>query len=65
MKRFTKILKRVVIIRSVDPALSHAPWYLEVGPRGVSIRRKGEHSTFHLSWRSIIGHALIHSAGAR
>lgn len=63
MKPITKTVRRTVTIRSSDRAISDAEWILEIGPSGIGIRRFGEkHRPYFLSWRSIIGHALIHRA---
>lgn len=64
MKKFTpgKRVSRTVKIRSCDRALRDAEWVLCFSENGLSIRRLGERaeSAMNLSWRSVIGHALIH-----
>lgn len=64
MKPFTlnKVIRRTVIIKSSDLAIADAEWVLAFGLDGVRIRRRGaaKESAMHLSWRSVIGHALIH-----
>src|SRR5574341_17098 len=71
VKRFNeskrKVIKRVVKIRSSDRAIADAEWGLALSEAGVRIWRLGHLSegTMHLSWRSVIGHALIHRAGVR
>lgn len=63
MKPFhpTKILRRTVKIKSSDRTLADAEWVLTLGAAGVSIKRLGAHGAgMRLSWRSVIGHALIH-----
>lgn len=69
MKAFTpgKIVRRVIKIRSSDRAIADAEWVLSFGEKGLGIRRAGARTseTFHLSWRSVIGHAVIHRAGLK
>ncbi len=62
MKTFTKTLRRLVTIRSCDPALPDGNFVVYLGPEGVAIRRMGESKerTRSLSWKSIVGTALIH-----
>lgn len=66
MKTFTvnKVIRRAIAIKSCDRAISDSTWVLDMGLAGVSMRRYGEQasSRYHLSWRSIISHALIHNA---
>jgi len=67
VKNFTpgKALRRIVKIRSSDRSIADAEWILSISESGVRIRRKGDRleGAFAVSWRSIIGHALIHRAG--
>jgi hypothetical protein len=60
-----KCVKRLIKIKSSDRAISDAEWVLTISASGVTMKRFGEHShgQTHLSWRSIIGHSLIHNAG--
>lgn len=58
---FKKCIDREITIPSNDPGLDDATWILNLGPSGVTIRRKGESESVHLMWRQIIGHALIHA----
>lgn len=64
MKQFTpnKVIRRSITIRSCDRALADAEWVLALDQGGVRIRRLGEHKSaqMYLTWRSVIGHALIH-----
>lgn len=62
MQKFSKTIERVVKIRSCDRALADKVWVLSLGPSGIRIRRHGEpaETAMHLSWRSVISHALIH-----
>lgn len=64
---FTKEIERQIKIRSSDRAISDCEWVLTMGESGVHMRRLGEREeeAHFLSWRSIIGHALIHSAKER
>lgn len=59
-----KVIKRVVKIRSSDRAISDAEWILAISEHGIRIRRLGDRQdgSFGVSWRSVIGHALIHRA---
>ena len=69
MRAFTpgKVIKRVVKIKSSDRAIADAQWIVAMDETGVRIKRFGSHGegSMHLSWRSVIGHALIHRAGYR
>jgi hypothetical protein len=62
MQPFTRTIDRVVSIKASDPALEDTEWVIHIGPEGLSVRRRGEgaESAIPLTWRSIIGHALIH-----
>ena len=62
MKQFhaTKVIRRSVTIKSSDRALPNREWVLTMGAFGVEIRKMGSKEKRRLSWRSIIGHALIH-----
>lgn len=63
MKAFhpTKVFRRVVKIGSHDRSLPDREWILTIGSFGVEIRRmSSRESPRRLSWRSIIGTALIH-----
>lgn len=64
MKQFTpnKVIRRTVRIRASDRALPDVDWVLALDGQGVRIRRLGEskHAQMYLTWRSVIGHALIH-----
>jgi len=55
-----KTIYREVTIKSSDPAIEDATWVLGFSINGMTIRRKGEQDQLRLSWRSIVGHALIH-----
>ena len=63
--QFTRTIDRAITIPSNDPGLDDTEWVLTIGPSGVTSRRKGETESVHLTWRQIIGHALIHSGGRR
>lgn len=66
MKVFTKGLKRLIRIRSSDRALGTAEWVLEMDESGVTFHRLGARKDYwSLTWRQIIGHGLIHSAGRK
>jgi hypothetical protein len=62
-----KVIKRVVKIRSSDKAIADAEWIVALDGAGVRIKRFGAHGegTMFLTWRSIVGHCLIHKAGYR
>jgi hypothetical protein len=64
MKPFTlgKVIRRTVKIKASDRALPDTEWVLSFDSQGVRVRRLGEskHSQSYLSWRSVIGHSLIH-----
>lgn len=62
MKLFTpgKKISRVVKIRSSDRALRDAEFVLTFSENGLDIRRSGAREEIHLSWRSVVSHALIH-----
>lgn len=63
--KFTRTIAREVTFRSSARGIQHAHWVVEVGPRGVSARRKGARSDAAVSatWRQLIGFMLIHGAG--
>lgn len=67
MKKFTpgKVIKRVVKIRASDRAIADAEWIIAISEGGIRIRRLGDRAegSFGCTWRSVIGHALIHRAG--
>ena len=57
----TKVIRRAVTIKSSDRALPNSVWVLTISATGVNIHKLGHKSkSYRLSWRSIIGHALIH-----
>lgn len=59
-----KTIFREVTIAAGDRGLPDQTFELGFGPNGLTIRRKGETgSKKHLSWRQVIGHALIHCGG--
>lgn len=61
MKNFDKRLKRQVTIRGSDPAIGNADWVLTLDGQGVRFHRLGHRSeSWGLSWRSVIGVALVH-----
>jgi hypothetical protein len=64
MKPFTpgKRVSRVVKIKSCDRALADGEFILTFSENGLSVRRRGARKTdgLNLSWRSIVGHVLIH-----
>lgn len=62
MKDFTKIIKRRVKIRSSDRAMADRTFVISIGPSGLTVREFGapKEDGLSLSWRSVIGHALIH-----
>ena len=65
MKEFRsdRVARRQIKIKSSDRAIADAVWALEIGVMGVSMWKKGQREDrYHLSWRSIVSHALIHSA---
>ena len=61
--RPNKVIKRTVVIKSCDRAISDAPWVVAMSASGVRIRREGARleDSYQLSWRSVISHALIHN----
>lgn len=64
MKTFTKRLRRLVRIPSSDRAIPTAEWVLELDDRGVQLHRLGHRrESWRLTWRQVIGHALLHNAG--
>ena len=66
MVKLKKNIRRVVSIRSSDPAIASAKWVLEIGPRGIKFHRFGNKAeSWYLSWRSVIGYGLVHSAKPR
>lgn len=68
MKAFhpTKLFKRIVKIRSSDRAIADAQWVLTFGISGIIMHKLGHRSeSWRLSWRSVISHALVHSAGLK
>ena len=62
MKDFTKTLKRRVKIRSSDRAMADRTFVITIGPSGLTVREFGapKEDGMSVSWRSIIGHVLIH-----
>lgn len=61
--RTDKVSRRQIKIKSSDRAIADAVWALEIGVMGVSMWRMGVRADdHHLSWRSIISHALLHGA---
>lgn len=61
MQKFTRAIERTVKLRASDRALPNPEFVLTFQESGVTIRRKGESGNWFLSWRSVIGHAMIHS----
>jgi hypothetical protein len=61
MKEFEKRVRRKVIIPSDDPAIGDVAWHLDLGPDGVGMRRQRskKDSRRFVSWRSVIGLAII------
>lgn len=57
-----KCIRRLITIRSSDPALSATQWVVTVTASGVGFRRKGGTESWGLSWRSIVGAGLIHES---
>jgi hypothetical protein len=65
MVRLKRAFRRLVTIRASDPAIKRSQWVLSFGPRGLTVRRYGTTEDSHyLSWRSIIGYALVHACRA-
>ena len=62
MKPFTRDIRRLVTIRSADPALPDAEFVVTCGAEGVAVRRRGAGKATgkRLGWRSLVGLALIH-----
>jgi len=62
MKSFTKNIRRYLKIRASDQAMADGEFVIQIGESGVKFKRFGEVKgrVWSLSWRSIIGHALIH-----
>lgn len=67
MKPFTKTIRRVVKIRSSDRAMPDRDFVIVIGPSGLTIREFGapKEDGMGLSWRSVIGHVLIHKGVIR
>lgn len=65
MKDFhpNKVLRRHVRIKSSDPSIPAADWIVSLSGQGIHIRRARSSDAFRVSWRSVIGYALVHSAG--
>lgn len=57
-----KVLFRDVVVKTPDRALPARTFVVGIDGQGVRVRRKGEkeESQTRLSWRTIIGLALIH-----
>jgi hypothetical protein len=62
---FSGEIVREVTMKASDPSVSDWRWVLRMTPDGVEMHRVDEDGTFFLSWRSIIGHAMIHRAGRK
>jgi len=61
-----KVLRRLVVIKSSDRAIAPAKWVVEIGLGGVRFYRlRQRDEVWSLSWRSVIGHALVHNARIR
>jgi hypothetical protein len=64
MKSFVKrkCIRRLIKIKSSDRALPDTEWILTFTENGLRVRRLGEHKEHEMaiSWRSVIGHVLIH-----
>lgn len=62
-KPFTpnKVLRRAVTFKSSDRAIPDAEWIVSLTGAGVRAHRRGRRGeSWFLSWRSVLGHALIH-----
>jgi hypothetical protein len=59
---FESKMTRKLVVKASDRAIADAEWLLTMGPEGVEMRKLGDDEEYFLSWRSIIGHALIHRA---
>lgn len=55
-------VSRAVTIHASDPDLPDTTWVLTFTADGLFIRRHGapRRAALFLSWRSVVGHALIH-----
>lgn len=53
-------LRRVVSLRSQDPAVPPSDWALSFDPEGVTIRKlRSKRKPVRLTWRSVICHAIM------
>ena len=59
---FDREITREITLKASDSAVADWRWVLEMSQGGVAMHRVDEKEVYFLSWRSIIGHALIHRA---
>ena len=60
MKELSGCEERVVRIKSTDPSIPEKAFVIELTSEGLAIRRLGAVGRRRLSWKAIIGLALIH-----
>lgn len=67
MKAFTKTIKRSVELISGDRDLPNTVWIIAMGGNGIRLKKLGKSNkaSLSLTWRQIIGHALIHAPNVR
>jgi hypothetical protein len=58
--RFTRTIKREVVLRSAVRGLADRSWTVAIGIGGIKIRKKGGREEWSLSWFEIISTALVH-----
>lgn len=65
MKSFhpTKVIRRAVVIKASDRAIPAAEWSLTFSAGGVTMRKLHARESHRLTWRSVIGYAVVHGAG--
>lgn len=63
VRTFTKDVRRLLRIPATGPGLEDAEFTVTVGPRGVSVRRKGyaKESERGVSWRNLVGFIQMHA----
>lgn len=63
MRHLVKRLRRMVTVKAGSPEFEDAVWVLDMDPVSLSVRRLGasKGSAKRISWRGIIGMALVHA----
>ena len=61
MTKFTKTIKREIVLESAIKGFPSASWILHIGLRGIAAHKKGHSTLRRITWRQLLAVLLIHA----